>query len=282
MNKTMQHATIKLFLTTGYANGVRTAELANWTGKAIAGPRTELSALLKRKELDRPGVYFLLGVDEADEPMIYIGEAENLRSRLPDHRKKDFWTSVIVFSSNDTNLTKAHVRYLEAALIDRAQAIGNAKLRNNKGGKSSLPESDLADMQVYLEKMIQLLPILGCTAFTEPETATKQTTILHCRTGKVHAKGYRTSTGFLVLEGSTASLTTTASCAQGTIKRREKLNKKGILAAEGDLYRFTGNAEFTSPSSAATAIRGSSTNGLTQWKTEDGHTLKSLESDDEA
>ena len=41
----MQAATIKLFLPTGEATGIRTAEISNWTGKAIAGPRTALVSM---------------------------------------------------------------------------------------------------------------------------------------------------------------------------------------------------------------------------------------------
>ena len=46
----MESATIKLFLITGNPNGLRTAELSNWSGKAIAAPRTELADLLNREK----------------------------------------------------------------------------------------------------------------------------------------------------------------------------------------------------------------------------------------
>lgn len=72
----MQAATIKLFLPTGDASGIRTAEISNWTGKAVAGPRTEIEMLVKRPELDSPGVYILIGSNDGGDPMIYIGEAE--------------------------------------------------------------------------------------------------------------------------------------------------------------------------------------------------------------
>ena len=58
----MQAATIKIFLVHGRPNGLRTAELSNWSGKAIAAPRTEISDLLKREELASSGFYFLTGV----------------------------------------------------------------------------------------------------------------------------------------------------------------------------------------------------------------------------
>jgi hypothetical protein len=59
----MPSATIKLFLVHGEANRLRTAELSNWTGKAVAGPRSELDGILAREEAGKSGVYFLIGTD---------------------------------------------------------------------------------------------------------------------------------------------------------------------------------------------------------------------------
>jgi hypothetical protein len=107
----MTSATIKLFLPRGNAKSLRTAEISNWTGKAVAAPRTELDELLAREELDKAGVYILIGSDPlTNAPRAYIGEAEVIRERLRQHRSKEFWVSGIVFVSKDENLTKAHVR----------------------------------------------------------------------------------------------------------------------------------------------------------------------------
>ena len=71
-----QSATIKLFIPTGNARSLRTAEISNWSGKAIAGPRSELDDLVNREELNKPGVYLLTGtVFETGDPRIYVGEA---------------------------------------------------------------------------------------------------------------------------------------------------------------------------------------------------------------
>lgn len=86
----MNPVTIKIFLTDGNPEGIRTAELSNWTGKAIAGPRSELAELLNREELSSPGVYFLYGIDpESDKPTPYIGEAESVKKRLHQHKDRD-------------------------------------------------------------------------------------------------------------------------------------------------------------------------------------------------
>mgnify|MGYP001160642014 CR=1 FL=1 len=66
----MSSATIKLFLVHGDAKRLRTAELSNWTGKAVAGPRTEFDSILARDEAVNPGVYFLTGVDPESERAI--------------------------------------------------------------------------------------------------------------------------------------------------------------------------------------------------------------------
>ena len=41
----MNSATITLFLPLGDAKSIRTAEISNWSGKAVAAPRTELDEL---------------------------------------------------------------------------------------------------------------------------------------------------------------------------------------------------------------------------------------------
>src|SRR6266850_778367 len=131
----MTSATIKLFLPRGDAKSLRTAEISNWTGKAIAAPRTELDELLQREELDKAGIYILTGEDpESGLPSAYIGEAEVIRERLKQHKIKDFWISAIVFVSKDENLTKAHVRYLESKLLDEATRVARFTLGQNQAG----------------------------------------------------------------------------------------------------------------------------------------------------
>jgi len=56
-------ATVRIFLVKGSPTSVRTAEISNWTGKAVAGPRSQLEDMLKREEATKPGVYFLAGVN---------------------------------------------------------------------------------------------------------------------------------------------------------------------------------------------------------------------------
>ena len=82
----MSSATLKIFLAFGDPKRLRTAELSNWTGKAVAGPRSEFEKVLEREEIRNPGVYFLTGIDpDTNKNVIYIGEAESIGDRIKSH-----------------------------------------------------------------------------------------------------------------------------------------------------------------------------------------------------
>jgi hypothetical protein len=263
----MTSATIKLFLPRGDAKSLRTAEISNWTGKAVAAPRTELDELLAREELEKAGVYFLIGSDPlTNAARAYIGEAEVIRDRLKQHKTKEFWVSAIVFVSKDENLTKAHVRYLESRLLTEAAQIGRFTLEQNQAGGSKLPESDREDMEVFLA-------ITQATAKAQPGG------VLFCRIKGAEARGQRTANGFVIFRGSTAVLEERPSAESYpyVIAQRNQLITDGTLIEKDGFLVFTKDAEFSSPSAAAVVIHGGSANGLTAWKTKDGKSLKQLD-----
>lgn len=77
--------------------------------------------MLRRPEISRTGVYFLLGDDESfGGTLVYMGEDDDVSTRLRQHARteehggKDFLDRAIVLTSRDANLTKAHDRYLES------------------------------------------------------------------------------------------------------------------------------------------------------------------------
>ena len=59
----MATATLKVFLVEGDAKRLRTAELSNWTGKVVSGPRSDIEKVVHREEALSSGVYFLTGAD---------------------------------------------------------------------------------------------------------------------------------------------------------------------------------------------------------------------------
>jgi len=279
----MTTATITLFLPRGEAKSLRTAEISNWTGKAIAAPRTEFEDLLIREELERAGIYILTGRDPlTNSPHAYIGEAEVIRDRLKQHKAKEFWVSAIVFTSKDENLNKAHVRYLESRLLAEAAQIKRFTLDQNQATGAKLSESDRANMEVFLSHIRQLLPVLGSdllTPIAEPTTSSQPGGVLLCQIKGALARGQRTANGFVIYRGSTAVLEERPSAKKYPYLTavRKQLVEDGTLVEKDGFLLFTHDAEFSSPSAAAAVIHGGSANGLTAWESKDGKTLKSLD-----
>lgn len=279
----MSSATIKIFLVHGDPKRLRTAELSNWTGKAVAGPRSEFDGVLAREETGTAGIYFLTGTDpESGKPSIYIGEAECIRDRLKTHLQKDFWNQVAFFVSKDENLTKAHIRYLEGKLIEQAHEAARAVVLNHQSSGARLPESDRADLETYLEKVNQLLPVLGIEllvpSVSKPE-AELEVELLSCEIKGVKARGHLAPNGFVILSGSQAVLNERPSSQKypWALKMRQKLKEEGSLVDASDWLVFTRDVEFTSPSAAAAVVHGGHANGLTAWRNWEGRTLKQIE-----
>jgi len=280
----MPSATIKLFLQFGDPKSLRTAEISNWSGKAIAAPRTEFDKLLARDELNQAGVYILTGVDpDSGEPMAYIGEGEVLKDRIKQQRTKDFWISAFVFVSKDENLTKSHIRYLEGRLINDAAKIGRYKLDNLQSSGSRLPESDREDMEMFLEKIHQLLPVLGSeliTPLTARRTSKDISLNFFCTIKGLTAHGQRTPNGFVVFKNSQAVLKHRPEAekyARWILNLRSKLINEGSLVEMNGALVFMKDVEFSSPSAAAGVVRGGTAAGPIRWKTEEGKTLKQIE-----
>ncbi|WP_162955697.1 GIY-YIG nuclease family protein, partial [Pseudomonas aeruginosa] len=165
-----QGRSLRLFLVDGTPNGLLTAEIMNWTGHVLTGPRSKLAELVQRPECARTGVYFLVGPDPDNSlrSKVYIGESDDVAKRLKTHNRpedaggKDFWERVCLVTSKDQNLTKAHVKYLESLLIGIAGNLGRCELVNGTAHEYiSLPESDRADMAFFLEQIRTVLPVLG-------------------------------------------------------------------------------------------------------------------------
>jgi hypothetical protein len=137
-------------------------------------------------------------------------------------------------------------------------------------------------MEVFLEKVHQLLPVLGIELLVpkarKPPPTMPQKELI-CRIKGLEARGYLVPNGILVLEGSEAvkqDRPSTAKWPQPKIVRL-RLLEAGTLVDKGDKLVFTADAEFSSPSAAAAVIRGGSSNGLTTWKDSVGRTLKEIQ-----
>jgi len=277
---------IELFLMDGTANGRWACELSNWSGKAYKIPRTLLSESKDRNDLDSTGVYFLLGrSDSSDEKArIYIGEAENLFERLKQHLAgKDFWNEAIVFFSKDENLNKAKIKYLENKFYEIAISSGRYEIINKTvPTQSRVSEADKAELEEFLFNAKMITNTLGHKVFDqiiqdEPGSEMKEKFFIKAARG-ADACGQSVTDGFVVFAGSKAAKEIAPGFKKHNyLKLRVQLIESGVLSdQDGDLL-FEDDYVFSTPSAAAAIVMGRSANGLTEWKTKTGQTLKSLE-----
>lgn len=287
-----QGRSIRLFLVDGTPNGLLTAEIMNWTGHVLTGPRSMLTELVQRPECGRTGIYFLIGPDPKNSlrPLVYIGESDDVATRLKQHNRseavsgsgggKDFWEKVCLVTSKDQNLTKAHVKYLESLLIQNASEVGRCTLVNGTAHEYiNLPESDRADMAFFVEQIRTVLPVLGFDFLRARPTPANQDTqgeespssprfIAEMPRYGIKAYGQELEGEFYVLADSLVRGKWTGGDS-GYQRLYRQLCDDGVLVEAGNgLRRFATVYAFSSPSAAAAIVTGRSANGREHWKVE--------------
>ncbi|HET8964520.1 MAG TPA: GIY-YIG nuclease family protein [Chitinophagales bacterium] len=283
---------LTVYMIDGTAYGPRLSEIGNWVGKAIYSPRASVNKIMNRPEFDNPGIYCLKGdpTDEAFDEKIYIGEAENIKTRLKQHLSdpnKDF-KELIFFVSKDELLTKTQIRYLESRLVQIALEAKTAQIDN--GNSPSLPtlhEADISDMEYFLEQIKLILPVMGFK-FLISSTVSSDSNLVMSTKDEVHETYYiktrtfkatmtETDQGYIVAKGSEAKKLLSNSCTETYRNMRRKLVETEIMIENGDMLVFAEDAVFNSPSAASNMILGRNSNGFTEWVNKQGLTFKEVQ-----
>ena len=284
----MPASSIRIFMPDGSPTGLRIAEIGMSTVKAVVCSRTSLNQLAKRSESRRTGVYVLFGPDPAivGRTAIYVGEGDAVLDRITSHDKdasKDYFEKVLLFVSKDENLTKAHVRWLEARLVERAHTANRATVKNGTGPVGGiLPEADEAEMGEFLEQAVLLAATLGLSVF-EAASAVVELSATSTTRYEVFLKG----DGFdatavlaegevIVRKGSLCRTNETPSLSASTVALRAELKSTGVLQVADAGLLFTQDYAFGSPSGAAQVVNAASVNGWDVWKLKSGKTLQSV------
>ncbi|MBA5849707.1 GIY-YIG nuclease family protein [Clostridium sp. cel8] len=288
---------INLFLMDGTAVGRIKCTLANWTGVAYKIPRTELDKCKERDDLKQSGVYFLFGTsDQTGENVVYIGQAgirkngEGILYRLIEHKRnpdKDYWTEAIVFTTSNNSFGPTEISYLENRFVGMATEAGRYLVKNSNdptmGNITEEKESELEEFIDYAKIVMGTLGHKLFEALAEKSSTPKVKEIIDDdeltlfmkrnsrKSGKlIEASCKQTREGFVILKGSLIETIDSESIPPGIKERRlkAKIDEHGILQE---------NVLVNSPSYAAAFVIGGHANGLVEWKTEDGTTLKEIE-----
>lgn len=288
-------AAVHLILRDADPLGLITATRDNWTGIAHAMPMSDYESM--KHILNKSGVYVLIGIEEGKlEPIeaVYIGEADNISSRLTSAHKQIIrddvtWKRVIIFTSTTNDLHKAHIKWIEHKLVSMARNnTSTYKLYNSTAPtEPNLPDFDKVFIESFIEKMLVLYPILGVHAFknannqdiSSNKVITKDLYYIKIR-NDIYASGHNSSNGFTILSGS--KIKTKGTDTQGiSVKRirEEIMNNRAINTIETGWYVLDEDIELTSLSTASNLVLGNSTNGRDTWKNSDGQSYNDLHKD---
>lgn len=287
---------INMFLMDGEVTGKIKCTLSNWTGVIYKIPRIQLGDLKSRDEMKQSGIYFLFGRDEdKQKDVTYIGQAttrkngEGVLLRIQEHTRDihaDYFNDVIILTTQNNSFGPTEISYLENKFTQLAKEAGRYIVKNgNDPNPGNVTEEKESELDEIVENTLMIIGTLGYRVFVPMTKKVSQdltdnhSTYLYLKrkTKKsnkvIEATCERTTEGFVVLEGSQVEIKDSSYLPASLKEMRQNLIASRVIQ-DGVLKE---KQLFSSPSYAAAFLLGMQTNGRTDWKDQDGRTLKELE-----
>lgn len=287
---------INMFLMDGEVTGIIKCTLSNWTGVIYKIPRIQLADLKSRDEMKQSGIYFLFGRDEdKQKDVTYIGQATNRKNgegvllRVQEHTRDihaDYFNDVIVLTTQNNSFGPTEISYLENKFTQLAKEAGRFIVKNgNEPNSGNVTEEKQSELDEVVENTLMIVGTLGYRVFVPMTKKAGQhisegnsTHFYFKRKTKksnrmIEATCEQTSEGFVVLKGSQVEMIDSPTLPTSLKELRKELMEANVIK-DGILQE---NQLFSSPSYAAAFLLGMPTNGRTDWKNQDGKTLKELE-----
>lgn len=287
---------INMFLMDGEVTGKIKCTLSNWTGVIYKIPRIQLGDLKSRDEMKQSGIYFLFGRDEDKQKDVnYIGQAttrkngEGVLLRIQEHTRDthaDYFNDVIILTTQNNSFGPTEISYLENKFTQLAKEAGRYIVKNsNDPNPGNVTEEKESELDEIVENTLMIIGTLGYRVFVPMTKKVSQdltdnhSTYLYLKrkTKKsnkvIEATCERTTEGFVVLDGSQVEIKDSPYLPASLKEMRQNLIASRVIQ-DGVLKE---KQLFSSPSYAAAFLLGMQTNGRTDWKDQDGRTLKELE-----
>ena len=194
-----------------------------------------------------------------------------------------------MFTTSNNSFGSTEISYLENRFTNMAVAAKRYLIKNsNDPSPGNITEEKESELEEFLDYAKIVMGTLGHKVFEplaeiktsiEPNVATVSKSdglILRLKrkirkSGQtIEAKCKQTVEGFVVLKGSNIERYDSDSIPPGIKEARKKAKIDEVGVLQEDVL-------FKSPSYAACFGIGGHANGLTEWKTDDGRTLKDIE-----
>lgn len=279
---------VNLFLLDGEVTGRIKCTLANWTGLVYKIPRSLLDESKEISALHQSAIYMLFGMDDNNEPLVYIGQAgirkndDGVLQRLKEHdtdSSKDFWTEAVVLTTSNDSFGPTDLNFLENHYYRLIKEINRYKVFNeNEPTLGNVTEEKISELLAYIEFSKLPIGLLGKKVLTPidelADSGRSEDEIIYTMTQNVGSEvvtGYakETNEGFLLLKGSKVSHKTAQTISESLKLRRKTVKKDNDNCIMEDIL-------FNSPSTAAMFLIGQTANGLILWKNKEGVNLKEI------
>lgn len=196
------------------------------------------------------------------------------------------WTEAVVFTTSNNSFGPTEISYLENRFCRLSVESNRYDIKNGNGPTpGNITEEKESELEEFIDyakilmgtfghKIFEPLLNVSTTPANEPVNSNEEY-MLYLKTAKADTTGRRTNEGFVVLKGSTVSMSSTKSCPDTIHHLRKQYNDRinNNILTEDTLFK--------SPSAAAGFVTYASANGLIMWMTEDSRTLKDIENSEE-
>ncbi len=260
----------------GQPDGICSINLCLSPIKAYVVPRSQLFEAKKLKDIYCPGIYYLVGEKDGDQPVqLYIGQTRKGIDQIDANHSyaKKFWTKVILFLADHKAFSAALTSGLETYAIRKAVNAGCYKVECAENPRIDIDEDELPPIETAYEEIQFIMAIQGYP-MEKPQIADNDS-ILHTTQNNIKAFGRYQGDGFEVLKGSQVNMD--KRCYKETQEQhRQMAIQAGKVIFKDGKYWLAETMQFKTPSGAAVFVLGGSQNGLDEWKNKDGKSLNEL------
>ena len=252
----------------GIPDGIKICRCTGRQFVTIVVPRDLLPDAKRIDKIPERGVYYLLKLERGGVARAYAGQTTQGLRRLDDHKaNKDWWDLAVMHLAPHEALTLDIVNGLESHAIKKLNDSG-CEVANDKPNNIHVNEFDVTAIEELYEDISFRMEALGL-GLRPPEAVKPELPVFHTKKRGIKGLG--------VYDPEQQTFTLLAGCeidlATAPIRSSARNAVEGLVGPDGKLVT---SVEFTSPSTAATAVLGGSQNGWVEWVDDEGRTLDAV------
>ena len=237
----------------------------------------------------RYAFYILLGKGPIGGQQVYVGRTNDFYIRVLDHKhKKSWWNLALVFVSKSNDIYDSEVQYLEHLGWKSANESSLCVVKNTNPIKEpGISEEKKMEMKEFFDDIVFLTRFYGCHVFDKTKNIWQEMGVYEYFFVEIKNRGIKgivqywsKDHKYLLIEGSTISLTDSSCSKKAKEVRQSLINNPEYCKKEKDFVRLIQSTNIPvksgRPSFIAEIITGTAMQGTTALVNNDGKTFAEL------